>query len=70
MKPKTELARGNSDEIRILKDVSLKVILFHFIVKRTGQRTDKPHIAEWQKSIKQASKQPNSLTNATALDAY
>lgn len=49
--------------------MSLQAILLHFLVKRTGQRTDKAHIAElW--NIKKASKQPYSLLNATGLDAY
>lgn len=70
MEPKTEQAKGNSDEIRMLKDMSLKAILCHFIVKRTGQRTDKAHVRELQKTMKQASKQRNSLTPATGPDAY
>lgn len=66
---RTELAKENY-EIMILQDESLKAILFHFIIKRTGQRTDKAHIAELQKSIKQTSKQPNSLMHVTGLDAH
>lgn len=67
MELKTELTKGNSDKIRMLKDVSLKVILFHFVLKRTGERTDKAHIAELQKSIKQVSKQPNSYRSRCLL---
>lgn len=69
MELKTEWAKRNSNEIRMLKDMSLKATLFHFTV-RSGQRTDKAHIAE-QKNTKQVSKQPNSLMHATGLeDAY
>lgn len=51
MELRTELAKENN-EIMMLQDVSLKAILFHFIIKRTGQRTDKVHIAELQKNTK------------------
>lgn len=56
MELRTELAKENN-EITMLQDESLKAILFLFIIKRTGQRTDKAHKAELQKSIKQTSKQ-------------
>lgn len=59
MELRTELAKENNEIL--MQDVSLKAILFHFIIKRTGQRTDKAHIAELEKNIKQTSKQPNSL---------
>lgn len=63
------MAKENN-EIMMLQDESLKAILFHFIIKRTGQRTDKGHTAELQNRIKQTSKQPNSLMHVTGLDAH
>lgn len=42
----------NSDGIRMLKVVSLEAILFYFLVKRAGQRTDKAYTVELQKNIK------------------
>lgn len=69
MELRTELAKENN-EIMMLQDMSLKAILFYFIIKRTGQRTDKVHIAELQKNTKRTSKQPNSLTHVTGLDAH
>lgn len=69
MELRTELAKENN-KIMVLQDESLKAILFHFIIKRSGQRTDKSHIAELQKSTKQPLKQPNSLTHVTGLDAH
>lgn len=51
MELRTELAKENN-KIMMLQDESLKAILFHSIIKRTGQRTDKAHIAELQKNIK------------------
>lgn len=69
MELRTELAKENNEIMR-LQDESLKAILFHFIIKRTGQRTDKAHTEELQKSIKQTSKQPNSLRHVTGLDAH
>lgn len=69
MELRTELAKENN-EIMILQDESLQAILFHFIIKRTGQRTDKAHIAEMQRSIKQTSEQPNSLMHTTGPYAH
>lgn len=69
MELRTELAKENN-EILILQDESLQAILFHFIIKRTGQRTDKAHIAELQKRIKRTSKQLNSLMHVTSPYAH
>lgn len=69
MELKTELAKENN-KIMMLQDESLKAILFHSIIKRTEQRTDKAHIAELQKSIKQTSKPLNSLMHVTGLDDH
>lgn len=69
MELRTELAKENN-EIMILQDESLQAILFHFTIKRTGQRTDKAHIAEMQRSIKQTSEQPNSLMHTTGPRAH
>lgn len=41
MELKPEPVKGNGDRIAMLKDLSLAAILFHFIVKITGMRTDK-----------------------------
>lgn len=49
MELRTELTNEKNENM-MLQDESLKAILFHFIIKRTGQRTDKAHIAELQKS--------------------
>lgn len=68
MELRTELANGDNKNM-MLQDESLKAILFHFIIKRTGQRTDKAHIPELQKSSQLTSKQPNSLMHVTGLGA-
>lgn len=46
------MVKVNSDGIRMLKVVSLEAILFHFLVKRTGQRTDEAYTVELQTNIK------------------
>lgn len=66
MELKPEPVKGNGDRIAMLKDLSLAAILFHFIVKITGMRTDKVY----QRISNKLQNNPTACPIFGSLDAY